>query len=205
MDIDCLQDMIPYRFRPATSESPADIWELQSTAGSVFCKVFGETAAQLHYETTVYEYLDTTLDKESSDFFVLPACVRRNVSFSELEMIVCNDENISLGQLLRNMAVIQCGNPTARPALTDDSVLRASMIPSCDIDRLDQFRHMQYTILVTHRPNGNVRSMFEFIQDEHTSDNDKLHVLVQLVDVVSVMHTLGISHNDQHWGNVLGL
>lgn len=214
MDIDCLQDMVPHRFLPATSESPSDIWEFKSKTGSVFCKVFSDSD-QLHYESTVYEYLDEEAERlgKQSAFFVRLGCIRRNVSFADLEKIVCSGENmLSFGRnmiimrasLLRNMAIIQCGNPSVRPALTDtSSELSADMIPSCDIGQIDKFRHVRYTILVTHRPEGHVRDMHDFVKDATVSDHAKVHVLVQLVDAINIMHTLGISHNDQHWGNIL--
>jgi len=77
MDIDCLRDMVPHRFLPATSESPSDIWEFTSKTGSVFCKVFSDSD-QLHYESTVYEYLDEEAERlgKQSAFFVRLGCIR---------------------------------------------------------------------------------------------------------------------------------
>lgn len=174
----------------------------------VFCKVFSDSAEEslgLHYEAGVYEYLQKVLTPEDPlrDNFVDLLCVLRHLTFQQLVDKVVGRYGVTQTTLLRNLMIMQCGDPESRPALDDQSLLDPEDIPECSSRDPSYFTAMRYTIIVTKKPPGNVRSLLQFVKDPRVPQSEKRATLATTIFANARMHALGLSHNDQHWENIL--
>jgi hypothetical protein len=207
----CLQDYKPSRFQKASSASSSDIWEFATKDGehTVFCKVFSEKSPDssgLLYEADIYDYIENSLavDDPLKNCFIKLVCVRRNLSFDDLKKDVMGDFGVTEKSLLRNLMIAQCGNPMARPALDDvNAKITQDFIPDCKQSDLEKFRQMTYAMVVTKKPNGIVMDLSTFLHDPDITTIEKRETLAKTVIAISKMHDMNISHNDQHWGNIL--
>lgn len=208
---DCLSSFRARAFLPSTSMSASDIWEFVAEDEEktiVFCKVFvalPQESPGLHYEAGVYEYLQGVLGPEDPfrENFVGLLCVLRGLSYGQLVEKVVGQYGVTPTMLLRNLMIMQCGEPGNRPALTDQRPLHPKDIPDCSWLEASHFTDRRYTIIVTKKPPGVVRSLKSTVEDPRLSPCVKRATLAATVLAIENMHARGLSHNDQHWENIL--
>ena len=207
----CLEGYAPSRFEKASSSSSSDIWQFatKDKEHTVFCKVFSETyqqSAGLLYEADIYNYIENSLRKEDplKKCFIELVCVRRNLTFDDLKRDVLGDFGVTEESLLRNLMITQCGNPKSRPALDDLNVpMTQELLPNCSPSDIEMFKRMTYAMVVTEKPTGIVMDLSTFLKDPDITNVEKRETLAKTVIAISKMHDMNISHNDQHWGNIL--
>jgi hypothetical protein len=207
----CLDDYTPLRFQKATSNSSSDIWQFSKEDGkhTVFCKVFSEASPDssgLLYEADIYDYIEKSLtpDDPLKQCFIKLVCVRRGLTFDDLKKDVMGDFGVTEGSLLRNLMIAQCGNPMSRPALDDlNATITQDFIPDCTPWEREKFKRMTYAMVVTRKPTGVVVDLSTFLGDPDITNVEKRETLAKTVIAISKMHDMNISHNDQHWGNIL--
>jgi hypothetical protein len=159
----------------------------------------------MRYEAGIYEYIDQTLalDDPLKDNFIELQCVMRGLTYEALAQKVVGEFGVTRESLLRNLMILQCGDPYARPALDDQSPYTDEDIPDCvGVDRA-VFKRLRYAIIVTRKPKGPVTSLAEFISNPHIPGTQKGATLATAVLAINKMHSMLISHNDQHWWNIL--
>jgi hypothetical protein len=204
----CLTGYTPSRFEKSSSGSSSDMWQLTTKNGNetVFCKVFSENASELCAEADIYEYLEKSMstDDPLKKCFVELVCVRRGLNYNDLKKDVMGHFGVTEKSLLRNLMIIQCGNPRTRPALDDlTTIATKESIPNCTLSDRLLFKNMTYMMIVTKKPNGFVVDLNTFLSDPDITNLEKRATLAKTVIAITKMHELDISHNDQHWGNIL--
>lgn len=220
--------LVAYEFKAASSQSPTDIWIVEDikTNKRLFAKVYIEPKPRLkfmettgvQYEAQVYKYvLDTIINNPSHQFnknFIRLEKHLQGLTLDQLYEIVNGDEHtkITIQDLSRNMAYTRCGEPSLRPALNqpDDNkdIKIDRKFPDCkqeteaDILSEDRARQYTYAIILTHIPAGEVISLTEYLQ-RYGRNPTKRGIIGKTALVIRSMHSSGISHNDQHWRNIL--
>lgn len=210
----CLNGLKPSMFHAANSSSHSDIWQFSSILNEeLFCKVFNVSSPGLTYEAKVYEYISNHFSKHRNDpyhkCFVDLYCFQKNLSYYDIVSVVVGSFGIARQQVLRNLTIMQCGNPRARPALTSKVPLThdPKTIPLCYKYKQNNLnsivRSQIYSIIVTKRPPGDICTLHDFIRNRNISRDVKRDVLGKTVLVMRKMHSLHISHNDLLWTNIL--
>lgn len=207
----CLIDFKPYKFYPARSSSASDIWVFKSNSGDiVFLKIFPTDfrSSGLLYESGVYRYINEKLKQpnmeEYSDNFVKLKCILEGISFDDLFSLISKEKGIDRDNLIRNLKYILCAdNIKKRPSL--DSIDKDNLeIKGCEPDVKPE--NYNYSVIVTYAPSTdlkNIQSLLDFMEFDSSSSVDKYSVIARTALSICAMHRMGISHNDQHWGNIL--
>ena len=213
----------PVEFIKATSVSPTDIWVFEDDKHTYFGKVYimptqhYKDSFGISYEAHVYDYvkkniIDDVTNPYRNNFVELQKhCT--NITFDELFAMVDSFRPlIKKSNVARNIAYIMC-NIYNRPSLTDNrpSLTNNSKLLEIDPLQLSCFRsvsgspdHYKYGIIFTKKPKGDmVVTLDDYMEDHTKRPIDKYNVLLKAVLCIETMHRNGISHNDQHWGNIL--
>lgn len=210
----CLSNAIPVRFHKASSSSATDIWQFTLNEGRLFAKVFADpqsgtnkSGLGVEYEHTVYRYITDTIDDRDPffDHFIRLYCYMSRKTAHDLFTFVrsvtnqLTDRQLA-SNLQRNLSILQCGKPTARPGLLENQPLHHKDIPDClNNEQLTD----RFNVMVTQAPKDPYSTMFDFLAREDITDADRADVLSMLVLCMQKMHRLQLTHNDQHWDNVL--
>jgi hypothetical protein len=125
------------------------------------------------------------------------------LSYDDLKNDVMGYVDVTENSLLRNLMIIQCGNPSIRPALDDLTPITEESIPNCTLSDRIFVENMTYSMIVTKKPAGFVVDLNTFMEDPDITSLEKRATLAKTVIAITKMHEIRISHNDQHWGNIL--
>jgi hypothetical protein len=212
----CLNGFKDFKFESSNSSSESDIWQFQKIGGQtiIFCKIFEANESGLKYEGEVYAYIHKYFkipknDDEYKKLFIDVHCIVKYLSFSELKSFIVDKHNItSTKSLVRNLIIMQCGEPSRRPALTDsDYVLTQKDVPYCYNTKTKRIginvRNKMYHIVMTKKPDGKVVDLFSFITSTIIEKNVKRMVLGKTLLAIQKLVDMKISHNDMHWKNIL--
>ena len=208
-DSHCLHKFRPVMFKSSDSSSDTDIWVFEDDVqNKIFLKIHEadeDKQPGLFYEPRVYQRV--TEKCKSPEFqeyqpnFVQFVCYLKNLTYNNLWSLIKDTlpDNKFQSHLVRNLKYIICQNSN-RPALDDDD--KSSPL-NCNLDS----KQVKYNILVTKAPVKNlncVRTLHHFINyDKDHSEQDEKSVLTRVGFAINAQHHMGISHNDQHWHNIL--
>ena len=207
---------IPYNFIKATSVSPTDIWVFRDELYEYYGKVYimptstYDLSHGVAYEAMVYEYVKKNIIDDPNNSFrhnfieFVKHC--KDLSYRELESLIENFKpNVNNKNIARNMAYTRCG-VSNRPSLTEtkSAQINNKNKLSCFQNAIKTPQNHTYGIIFTKKPKfDNIMTLWEYMEKTDETLSNKCDVLCKLALCIDNMHTNGINHNDQHWGNVL--
>ena len=205
----CLNSKKPFKFNKSASASSTDIWvfEDETTNFKYFLKLHEanpERQPGLYYEKEVYEKITencrTPEFNEYKQNFVQFCCYLENLTMSNIwSLLEGKVEERLKKNLVRNLKYVLC-ELDDRPEL--DVNTTPSTEPICTIEP----ENRKYNILVTKSPSKHldrITSLHNFILNPNIKDKHKKNVLARVGLAINAQHRMGISHNDQHWNNIL--